>query len=322
MEVAFYLYTILMLLLCAAAATISLAGYLVCRRSSFLFVMAFFLCYFLDLALIFQYEYLNPAQYFSPALYYSIDMPLLKIALSAGALEALWLVICSELDLRKAAVRFAPIAVYIAATALVVYAMSESALRQWLFYESRQIFLLVIALVAVWYYRHRADEIERMRLRRFRWLFAVSVIFSLGVVAEDTFVIFFYDPAEAARTSLAPLYLSERNFSENLLASIFAIYAIYQAGQMLRLRFNEPLEANTTRREQHIEDLLPAYCARRDLTARERDILVLILKGKDNQNIASELHVALGTVKAHTHNIMVKANCTTRQDLIRDFWKD
>lgn len=141
-------------------------------------------------------------------------------------------------------------------------------------------------------------------------------------MVEDTLVIFFYDPANALDASLAPLYLSERNFSENLLASVFAVFAIYQAGKMLQLRFNEPLEANTTRREQHIEDLLPAYCARRDLTARERDILILILRGKDNQNIASELHVALGTVKAHTHNIMVKANCATRQDLIRDFWKE
>ncbi|MEE0706389.1 MAG: LuxR C-terminal-related transcriptional regulator [Adlercreutzia sp.] len=322
MEVAFYLYTIFILLLCAAAATISLAGYLVCRRRSFLFVMAFFLCYFFDLALIFQYEYLTPAHDFSPDLYFSIDMPLLKIALSAGALEALWLVICDELDLQKSAVRFVPALVYVAATALVVYAMSESALRQWLFYELRQGFLLAMALVAVWYYRHRADEVERLRLRRFRWLFVISVVLSLAVVVEDTLVIFFYDPTGALNASLAPLYLSERNFSENLLASVFAAFAIYQAGKMLQLRFNEPLEANTTRREQHIEDLLPAYCARRDLTARERDILVLILRGKDNQNIASELHVALGTVKAHTHNIMVKANCATRQDLIRDFWKE
>lgn len=320
MESAFYLYTIFVLLLCAAAATISLAGYLVSRRRSFLFFMALFLFYFLDLALIFQYEYLNPAFEFSAAQYYNIDTPALKILLSAGALEAFWLIVCDELDIQEPIARYVPIFFYVIAACLVVYAMPESALRQWLFYELRQVFLVAVGIVCLWFYRHRVDEVERMRLRRYRWLFVVAAVLLASVIVEDTFVIFIYNPDNAA--TVAPLYLSERNFSENLLASVFAVFAIYQAGKMLRLRFNEPVQANTSVRERHIEDLLPAYCARHDLTARERDILVLILKGKDNQNIASELHVALGTVKAHTHNIMVKVNCTSRQDLIRDFWKE
>lgn len=216
--------------------------------------------------------------------------------------------------------RCIPICLYIATACLIVYTMAESALRQWLFYELRQVFLAGTGVVIVWCYRHQTDEVERIRLRRFKWLFFVSVVLLVLIVIEDTIVIFILDPLNAVTP--APLYLSERNFSENLLASVYAIFAIYQAGKMLQLRFNEPIEANTSVRERHIEDLLPSYCARHDLTARERDILVLILKGKDNQNIASELHVALGTVKAHTHNIMVKANCASRQDLIRDFWKD
>lgn len=216
--------------------------------------------------------------------------------------------------------RCIPVCLYIAAACLIVYTMAESALRQWLFYELRQVFLVGTGIVIVWCYRHQTDEVERIRLRRFKWLFFVSVVLLVLIVIEDTLVIFILDPLNAVTP--APLYLSERNFSENLLASMYAVFAIYQTGKMLQLRFNEPIEANTPVRERHIEDLLPSYCARHDLTARERDILVLILKGNDNQNIASELHVALGTVKAHTHNIMVKANCASRQDLIRDFWKD
>lgn len=48
----------------------------------------------------------------------------------------------------------------------------------------------------------------------------------------------------------------------------------------------------------YIESLLPAYAAKHHLTERETEIMRLIVQGKDNQNIASELHVALGTVKS------------------------
>ena len=49
------------------------------------------------------------------------------------------------------------------------------------------------------------------------------------------------------------------------------------------------------------------------MTAREREILALVLQGKDNQNIASELQLALGTVKAHVHNILKKTDHASRQ---------
>ena len=70
----------------------------------------------------------------------------------------------------------------------------------------------------------------------------------------------------------------------------------------------------------YIESLLSAYAAKHHLTEREAEIMRLIVQGKDNQNIASELHVALGTVKSHVHNIMQKAGKTNRDDLIKDFW--
>ena len=70
------------------------------------------------------------------------------------------------------------------------------------------------------------------------------------------------------------------------------------------------------------EALLPLYISERyNLTAREREILKLVLEGKDNQNIASTLQLALGTVKAHVHNILKKTRHATRQELTQDYWK-
>lgn len=65
----------------------------------------------------------------------------------------------------------------------------------------------------------------------------------------------------------------------------------------------------------------PAFCEHYHLAARERVILKEVLQGKDNQNIASSLQLALGTVKAHVHNIPKKTGTTTRQELTQLFWK-
>ena len=46
-----------------------------------------------------------------------------------------------------------------------------------------------------------------------------------------------------------------------------------------------------------------------------------VLQGKDNQNIASSLQLAQGTVEAHVHNILKKTGTTTRQELTQLFWK-
>lgn len=67
--------------------------------------------------------------------------------------------------------------------------------------------------------------------------------------------------------------------------------------------------------------VLPAFCEHYHLTARERVILKEVLQGKDNQNIASSLQLALGTVKAHVHNILKKTGTATRQELTQLFWR-
>ena len=64
------------------------------------------------------------------------------------------------------------------------------------------------------------------------------------------------------------------------------------------------------------------YCDRNALTTREQDILRAIIDGKDNQNIASELQLALGTVKTHVHNVFKKTGTTNRNELLKAFWAE
>ncbi|MEO8524175.1 MAG: response regulator transcription factor [Caldimonas sp.] len=50
------------------------------------------------------------------------------------------------------------------------------------------------------------------------------------------------------------------------------------------------------------------------LTAREADVLRLLADGRVNKSIASELHIALGTVKAHVKSILAKLGARTRTE--------
>ena len=122
-----------------------------------------------------------------------------------------------------------------------------------------------------------------------------------------------------ASAALLPLYISERNFSENILLLAFSFFTLRAASDTLRLRFTPAADAPVT--HAYVDELLPAFCERYNLTARERVIVEQVLQGKDNQNIASSLQLALGTVKAHVHNILKKTGVSTRQELTQLFWK-
>jgi two-component system, NarL family, nitrate/nitrite response regulator NarL len=71
-----------------------------------------------------------------------------------------------------------------------------------------------------------------------------------------------------------------------------------------------------------IEALTPRPPAPRDpaeaeLTARQRQILELLVVGLTNKEIAQRLDVAVATVKNHVHNLLAKLGVHRRQDAVR-----
>ena len=89
----------------------------------------------------------------------------------------------------------------------------------------------------------------------------------------------------------------------------------------LSLRFERPPMRGGGRQEELIDANLLAYGRRHQLSERECEVLRYVLLWKDNQNIASSMHLALSTVKVHVHNILQKTGQSDRQALSRDFWK-
>lgn len=58
------------------------------------------------------------------------------------------------------------------------------------------------------------------------------------------------------------------------------------------------------------------YAEKYHLTARETDILAMILSGKSNQQIANALFISLPTVKTHVANVFRKVGVSRRMELI------
>jgi DNA-binding CsgD family transcriptional regulator len=64
-------------------------------------------------------------------------------------------------------------------------------------------------------------------------------------------------------------------------------------------------------------DAIPeAFLSKYGITDREREIILKVVQGKSNADIAGELFISLATVKTHLHNIYRKIDVDSRYDLL------
>ena len=91
-------------------------------------------------------------------------------------------------------------------------------------------------------------------------------------------------------------------------ATVFAFYRLSQ-----QLYVTEPGRGLT--KEQAFE----RYAAAHELSVREREVLRLVLDEHTNAEIAAQLYVTEGTVKFHVRNILKKADCANRVELMAQF---
>lgn len=65
-----------------------------------------------------------------------------------------------------------------------------------------------------------------------------------------------------------------------------------------------------------IAEISPAFLSQYGITEREREIILKVVAGKSNADIAKELVISLATVKTHLHNIYQKIGINSRYDLL------
>lgn len=85
--------------------------------------------------------------------------------------------------------------------------------------------------------------------------------------------------------------------------------------QILELEEQLKTTKNNGLQENSIEDKIELIANKHNLTERESDILLQIVNGLKNQQIAEKLFVSINTVKYHTRNIYEKLDVNKRTEL-------
>lgn len=320
MNSVFFFYTLFILGVCAVSAVLSVAAFASSRRRVFIYSAVAFSCYAMEITEIFFYEYLSQNIPFPPAEYYSIAWPLPRTILVVVLQASMWLIALDILDRTSKRVFATPVAVFAVFNAIVLLALPEGATRQWLYYTLRQAFSFFTLGYAAWCYLRSSDEQYRARLRALRLPYFIIAALTLLVLVEDTVVILL-SPMNTHPDWLT-LYLSERNFSENVLVCFYAVILVRYAFHVLSIRMKEaPVVEDVHDLDRHIDEQMMFFREAHGLSNRETEVLHLVLAGKSNTEIASELYLAVGTVKTHVHNILKKSGCASREELTQHFWQ-
>lgn len=322
-----FVYTIVVLCVCLSTASISVAAFVVSRRTKYIPQALFFAAYFVELTGIFGSEWLlQNVGVVDYANYYEVDNPAFRIVVGAVVLACLWMIILDMIDVREPKMVVAPTVMLCLAQTLILALVPYGPLRQWLFYSMRQVSIFSCLVYAFWRYHTTKDEVFKQRMEKRRRLFALLLALTCCVFLEDCYVILLA-PIPSGNSALAGVFLSSRNISENVMMIIVAGVTVYNTIRDLALRFNEPpeLSADSERHNEnlmgHIENRLPSYADAHGLSKREQQVLGLVMEGKSNREIASELVLAEGTIKTHLHNIMKKCGQPNREELKKDFWR-
>lgn len=322
-NVVLFNYTLLILLLAVFTSALCLSAFLVSRKNSLGFASLAFLFYFFDCAWVAQEAMMGQVHPTLPL--YSVLQTGCVLVTGTGILTSFWLAVCSYLYEYRKRVWLIPPLVF-AGLSFISLLLPDTLPKGFIFYAWRMVFF-AFSLLFLAYHFVMSNETDRLRLKRHRVFYALAWIGCLAVVGQDLVCFFVLD--DATLTALAPFGLPERSYAENFLAIVCAVSALLSSVKALAIRFQEGLnikedtpEATIERQHQDIRENLQFYAERYALTSREREVLQYVLEGLDNQNIASELQLSVNTVKVHVHNILHKTEQASRQDLIRDFWKN
>lgn len=311
-------FTLLVLLASILASATCLSAYLVSHKRTMFLAFLAFLFYFFDVAWVFQDAFVYDGTAIALGDIYVVIRSVALVVVGGGFLVSFWLLICDYLGETRRAMLIAPGVVFVLGSLALLVVMPEGNTQRFLFYSMRVVFLFWILLVIAYRYVAMGNEIEKSRLKRHRGIYVLLWVLGFGVLLEDVYAFFIFDPS-ATEGMLS--YFAERNYLENVLMLICAFFACRDAARSLSLRFDRPPTHGAKLQESLLDGSVMVYGKRHSLSEREQEVLHLVLLGKDNQNIASEMHLALGTVKVHIHNILQKTGQSNRQALIQDFWK-
>lgn len=311
-----FVLSLILIAAMVAASALSLSAYVVSYRRTLLFFPVLCLGYGIEQSIIAYREFVNSNLIFSLSSFPHMEDPYIRIVLGAIMLGALMNAAIEHYGVNANVLRWFPSAVFVVAC-LVICLIPEitELVKKYLIYTARQCFLAFVAAYCLAQYRKIPDGPVKERYIRRRVQFTFIALFALLTVVEDTYVMLIMDVSDINSPLIELLY--RRNISETLLVLIGAVFLSYVSVRTLRsFGKTKGLDLKSIDKEEALAFFSDKYA----LTHREKEILLLIVEGHDNQRIASSLQLALGTVKTHIHHIFRKSGCASRDELVKKFW--
>lgn len=316
MELALFYFTCVVLLVSVGSFSLCLSTFIVTRRKTYGLAAVAFFSYFFDVLMVFQDYYLFSGSFYEMADAYYMGQPVGLLVTGLGVLASIWLIVCSTFDIRHQVWLIGPCVAFCLISAAVWGALPPGNIRLFAFVTMREVFLAwSLAVFAV--NASLSSEAFRSRMRKRIPFFIGGVLLMVGIVAENVLTMFVFS-RDGLLMGLVTI-LPERSIVENILLLWCAAWIWVECYRVLSIHFRQPPVMSERRGLEVVHAGIDLYAERLRLTGREKDVLFLVLQGKDNQNIASELQLSPSTVKVHVHNILKKTNCGNRQELISDF---
>lgn len=329
MEIITFIYNIILIILYTVVLSYSVILYLQYKHKLFLLTGILFVFYIFDNIIIYMTEFLDG---FSK----HYDLQFMNVPAFKTVIIIVSCVCMAEIQhqiLPDKNRNTDP--VFLVALALILLfspVIADGALMVWIYYLPCQLFTFYLGTSGLLYLKQHKEILETKKfLKYYRQILSITVLFSILILIEDTIVIFSIDIYSDILVKI-----NNRSFSEDVMSILFSIFAVRQMSLYLcrkqeetqaaaaaaaaaaiaaETRSASPGQSKAPEPEQ--EALFLYFTQEYHLTAREQDILRVLLKDKNNQEISDELFISVGTVKTHVHNIFQKANVSKRSQLLR-----
>lgn len=297
-----FVYNALYVILCTVTLTFSFIYYLKEKNKLYLAFVAFISLSIFDNLLISMTEFiLNFAEMYNKAF---MTTPVLKTSiLILNCLLLSYITACFI----KEKVLFQHYAILITITLwwISVPLVPDSALQVWLYFLPYQLYFIYLGFYLM-YNLNKKEGLSHLA-KKYSLSFAkIIIIFGILITLEDRFVIFTIDKYDIFE-------INNRSFTENL---FYILTCLLILNFFLRDKELLSIASSTNDNSQQHQYKFQSFCQVYHLTKREQEVFQLLLENEKNQVIADTLHLSLGTVKTHIHNIFIKLNINKRTEII------
>lgn len=328
MDFAWFVYTIALMLVAMVASSVAFVSWVLTNRKSWLVSAAAFMCYLMEVAVVFFGEYVGDKPMLEAYFNSGLQWPAFTIPLCVAIVTLVWVWVAIRVHVKVEPRRIVLFACAYAVAATLVAPIGDlaDAKRNMLYWGLRDCALISSLVFGWWHYRFRATQNERTDIQRASGFFKVIAALSILMLCEDSFFIMAYHPSDIKNPVLYSFFwhLTERNMTENVIMIVCAVRLVLYAREVIAVYARHPAEGSSDGMgeslEASVDAKLPLYCDAHGMSPREREVLSLLLQGCSIQMIANKLVISPGTVKAHLHRIYSKAGVSNRDELVRGFW--